>query len=264
MFNTFKTTFSRGGTSAKGGDANDSNDSFKCDTDEYIDTSFRLEEDPSELVHPKMDTSSADGTVEEGEDEEGDKYEVDSSAQDKYPLGVADSAPITIPSATSISNSYTSGQQKKRNSIFDSFKTTMNNVGISVSADLSPDTSYMKIKDANLSAIGKQIRQLELDCLKNDDKLLKEWVKNDKAPLEKDIKVLEQECAALKARLESEVEKGLVHIRILSDELEKHLATLEGLKKRYNLVILSTMHCFNCSIYSLFIAVLYCICLLVL
>ena len=122
---------------------------------------------------------------------------------------------------------------KKKSSLYNAFKSTMNSVGIVVNSDLTDDTSYMKIRDPTLSAIGKQIKVLEAECVKNDEKILNEWTRTNKPPLEFQIRELTSKVEELKQRIEHEQDKGIEHIYQLGEEQRKHNDALEIMKKKY-------------------------------
>jgi hypothetical protein len=237
MFSNLKSKFGVSKASVVN-DSGDNNSDAGSALD-FDETSFRLEADPDVILETFSDGDgvSLNGIDDEDENENENENEVP-AVEDT--VGILPQATVASGDASGGSTAgiakggsgTPNGDKKKRGSIFDSFKSTMNNVGISVTSDLTDDTSYMKVKDPKLIAIGKQMRQLEQDCLKNDDKLLKEWIKNDKGALEKDIKELEQTCTALKTRLDKEVSHGLEHLRVITEELDKQTSILEGLKKK--------------------------------
>lgn len=144
-----------GGTDA---DVMNSLDSFHLEADpELRDVSIEVEEDEYGNASLDVDINAEN----KGDEEENE----DRSATTGIAIA---SMPVSAP----VAPLSPADKKQKRGSIFDTFKSTMSQVAnLTASADLSPDTSYMRIKDPRLTAIGKQMRQLELDCIRNNDNI---------------------------------------------------------------------------------------------
>jgi hypothetical protein len=101
---------------------------------------------------------------------------------------------------------------------------------IGIGGSYSGDGSGMRVKDPTLTAIGKQLKNIEAECRKKREQDLKDWTKETKPQLQREIEELTKKCNALHARIEQEVLPILI-------------------KKTNYLLIVVTLHYYSCPFF---------------
>jgi hypothetical protein len=99
---------------------------------------------------------------------------------------------------------------------------------VKISRDTDP---ALRVHDATLSAIGKQIKFIEAEAKKAEDEKLKTWKEEVKPHLESTIADLEKRIGVIKQRIEKEADRGYAHVSKLEDDLEKKTVELDVAKR---------------------------------
>eukprot|EP01035_Chromulina_nebulosa_P017380 gene17380-22928_t len=91
----------------------------------------------------------------------------------------------------------------------------------------------LRIKDPSLTAIGKQIREKELECSQIVESDAKDWNKYNKPALQIQINELEKYCNNIKYKIEHDLNEGVEYINNLEEELKIYSNRLEDVKKKF-------------------------------
>mmetsp|Transcript_16819 Transcript_16819/g.25283 ORF Transcript_16819/g.25283 Transcript_16819/m.25283 type:complete len:1239 (+) Transcript_16819:216-3932(+) len=87
------------------------------------------------------------------------------------------------------------------------------------------------IRDPALIAIGKQMKAIEAECKKADEKKMKEWTKTIAPSYKTTIRELDKRIDALRKRIKAEAGVGDAHIALLEEELQAHLEVQDSTKR---------------------------------
>lgn len=122
---------------------------------------------------------------------------------------------------------------RKKSFAFGMSRQASTSVAISSSIHSPSSDIVLRIKDTNLTNLGRVIRNLEMRCENMDNIEQSDWAKYKKPTLKLQITELEKYCKNLHLQIESQVHRGLEVVSKLEDELNTFSERLETIKKKF-------------------------------
>jgi len=100
---------------------------------------------------------------------------------------------------------------------------------------VAPIDPIFKVVSPRLASLGKQLRNVEAQSVKEQENTARDWRHNVKPVLEQEIQALEKQAQALMLQIEREANKGIAHINALEGQLTDINTEMDIKKRKYHL-----------------------------